>query len=71
MSDDIMVPSEVLEHLVYMAEEAVYLQQTEFSNHPTQDDENALTVAWALLYKPMPEYFSRCLRWSNEAGQQG
>lgn len=64
MSDEMVsVPRDQLMDLIYLAEEALYTQDTEFSDPPTDKDRDLMLSLYRLVGKEIPPFFSRTLGW--------
>ena len=51
-----------LAHLTELAEEALYMQATEFSNPPTDEELALMRRIWKIVGKEMPPYFCRFVK---------
>lgn len=54
-----------LDKLLFLAENSLYLQSTEFSNDPTDEDHDLMLAMWAKLGKDVPAFFARSFGWKH------
>ena len=65
MSDNTLpVPLSQLLQLIELAESALIMQYTEFSNGPTDEDRDLMLSLWRLVGKEVPPYFFRYFGWT-------
>jgi len=57
--DVIVLPREVVLELVELAEDALFVHETEYSNKVTEDDRVLMCGVWRALGKPVPGWFAR------------
>ena len=58
-----LLTEEQVQDLVFLAERALYLQDTEFSNKPTEEDKSLMLSIYRLIGKEIPEYSARRYGW--------
>ena len=61
------VPREQLMRLIELAEELLWVQYSEYSNHPTDGDRELMLSLWRLVGKEVPSFFARKFDWKIES----
>lgn len=60
----VTITREDFDKLLYLAEEALDLRYSEFSNDPTDEDRELMLKMWALIGKDVPGFFCRNFGWT-------
>ena len=65
MNSEISISRDKLMQLLEVAEEALYLQYSEFSNTPTDEERELLLSLYRLAGKEVPPYFAKTFGWTT------